>query len=371
MSQVKHDKLKASILREVFEDNLRIEDTAPAARSRIIVQGKKFFRLTPLLIGCLVLAAFFLIEPERPAETLESAANNQTVFPWQEIIYSRHLPNSATTTTLPRVSFDPSRLLNYDLLLNRQDVRLRSVFGLESRTIVIDPGHGGRDPGAIGGQGTMEKDIVLDIARRLQKELGQNSLYNVLLTRDDDSFVSLADRVAFANQHRADLFISLHINALPQKEFNVTETYYFGPPSDIHTLRLAEQENRGSAIKTGDFKDMIKKIGNVLKEQESANLAATIQHNLFSNLKKYDRIIADRGIKIAPFVVLLGVEAPSVLVEISCISKNEEEANLNNAAYRKKITASLEKGITAYLGRSRAQIVKGEKNGKKIGNQKS
>ena len=114
-------------------------------------------------------------------------------------------------------------------------------------------------------KGEKEKDIVLDIAKRLQKELGQNSLYHVLLTREDDTFVSLADRVAFANQHRADLFISLHINALPQKQFNVTETFYFGPPSDEYTLRLAEQENRGSELVTGDFKNMIKKIGDVLK----------------------------------------------------------------------------------------------------------
>jgi len=370
MSQANNDKLKASILREVFEDNQRMETIGSAPRPRFIPQRKKLFRLAPLLIGCLILAAFFLIEPEQRIQPIEPTPPVATVFPWQEIIYARHLPGN-TPTPLPEVSFDPGRLLNYDLLLNSNDVRLRSVFGLESRTIVIDPGHGGHDPGAIGSQGTMEKDIVLDIAKRLQQALAGNKHYHVLLTRNTDTFVSLADRVAFANQHRADLFISLHVNALPQKDFNVTETYYFGPPSDIHTLRLAEQENRGSKIKTGDFKDMIKQIGNVLKEQESATLAATIQHNLFSNLEKYDRIIADRGIQIAPFVVLLGVEAPSVLVEISCISKNEEETNLNSVAYREQIATSLEKGINAYLGRPHTQVVKGEKNGKKISNQKS
>ncbi len=368
MSQAKNDKLKAAILREVFEENLRIDTSTPRPRSRLVRQSKKVAGLLPLLLGCLVLAIFFLAEPDQSKQPPTFPSPSRSVFPWQEIITSRHLPLN-TPTPLPRVSFDAGRLLNYDLLLNRQDVRLRTVFGLASRTIVIDPGHGGRDPGAIGNLGTREKDIVLDIAKRLKKELDKNSLYNVLLTREDDTFVSLADRVVFANQHRADLFISLHINALPQKEFNVTETYYFGPPSDIQTLRLAEQENRGSEIKTGDFKNMIKKIGDVLKEQESATLATTIQHNLFSNLKKYDRIIADRGIKIAPFVVLLGVEAPSVLVEISCISKNEEETNLNSPAYREKITSSLAQGISAYLGRPQTQVVKGEKNDKKIGNQ--
>ncbi len=117
---------------------------------------------------------------------------------------------------------------------------------------------------------------------------------------------------------------------------------------------------------TGDFKNMIKKIGDVLKEQESATLASTIQHSLFSNLEKYDRVIADNGTKIAPFVVLLGVDAPSVLVEISCISKSEEETNLNNPAYREKITSSLEEGISRYLTQRHTQVVKGDDNGKKI-----
>jgi len=227
------------------------------------------------------------------------------------------------------------------------------------------------DPGAIGSQGTREKDIVLDIARRLRNKIMHDGQYRVLLTRETDTFISLLDRVKFSNQNKADLFISLHINALPQKQFNVTETFYFGPPSDEYTLRLAEQENRGSEILTGDFKDMIKKIGDVLKEQESATLAATLQHSLFSNLQKYDRVIADNGIKIAPFVVLLGVDAPSVLVEISCISKHEEETNLNNSAYREKITSSLKEGISDYLKQRQKEVAKGDDNGKKIRNKNS
>ncbi|MEA2115051.1 MAG: N-acetylmuramoyl-L-alanine amidase [Thermodesulfobacteriota bacterium] len=262
--------------------------------------------------------------------------------------------------------FNKLQILDYNLLLNHDQVRLSSVFGLDVQTIVIDPGHGGRDPGAIGSHGTREKDIVLDIALRLRDQLMQSGQYMVLLTRDTDTFMSLADRVQFTNLNKADLFISLHINALPQKQFNVTETFYFGPPSDLYTLRLAEQENRGSELLTGDFKNMIKKIGDVLKEQESATLASTIQHSLFSNMEKYDRVIADNGIKIAPFVVLLGVDAPSVLVEISCISKSEEETNLNNPAYREKITSSLEEGISRYLTQRHTQVVKGDDNGEKI-----
>ena len=363
-------KIKASILREVYEDNLRIEDPRLSpCRRRCRKNLHKISRPFPLLLFtavCIVL--YFVVFPtQRPVQETGKSFTGKPVFPWAEIIYKQQRSRSGA----PAVSFDAGRLLNYDLLLNQDNIRLSSVFGLAVQTIVIDPGHGGKDPGAIGSQGTREKDIVLDIALQLKDKLMETGRYKVLLTRAGDTFVSLADRVKFANDHRADLFVSLHINALPQKEFNVTETYYFGPPSDLHTLRLAEQENRGSEIMTGDFKNMIKKIGDVLKEQESATLAATIQHNLFSNMEKYDRVIADNGIKIAPFVVLLGVNAPSVLVEISCISKSEEETNLNNPKYREKIMASLQKGITGYLSQRQTQVVKGENNGKKVRNKNS
>jgi len=208
--------------------------------------------------------------------------------------------------------------------------------------------------------------VVLDIARRLRDRLVANGRYNVILTRDDDSFLTLAQRVEMVNSIHADLFISLHVNALPQERANVIETFYYGPPTDEETLRIAEQENRGSGILSSDFESMIKKIGNTFKEQESATLAATIQHSLFTNVKKYDKNTADAGIKIAPFVVLLGVDAPSVLVEISCISKKHEELKLNLPAYREEITSFLAEGTTRYLARRNLHIVKGEENDKKV-----
>jgi len=263
------------------------------------------------------------------------------------------------------VDFNTERLLDYSFILNNDKVRLSAVFGLDVQTIVIDPGHGGMDPGAIGVLGTPEKDIVLDIARRLRDILMQSGRYNVVLTRDGDTTMSLAERVEFANAGRTDLFISLHVNALPQKRANVIETYYYGPPTDAETLRLAEQENRGSGLLTRDFANMIRKIGNRFKEQESASLASAIQYSLFTNMKKYDKDTADAGIKIAPFVVLLGVDAPSVLVEISCISKKQEELKLNLPAYREEITLFIAEGTTRYLARRNVHVVKGEENDQK------
>jgi N-acetylmuramoyl-L-alanine amidase len=358
-----------------LEDNLRIADPPGGLVSRLPVSRRSAARIfSLLLVTVLAACGYILTDPFDQQSTDPQAFTRSTsTLPWERVVLRRALPVAGepapdvAVLPAPVVPLDPQQLLDYNLLLNRDQVRLSSVFGLDVQTIVIDPGHGGRDPGAIGSHGTREKDIVLDIALKLRDRLMENSRYNVLLTREKDTFVSLADRVKFANLSKADLFISLHINALPQAEFNVTETYYFGPPSDSYTLQLAQQENRGSEIRTGDFKNMIKKIGDVLKEQESANLAATLQHTLFSNMQKYDRVIADNGIKIAPFVVLLGVDAPSVLVEISCISKQEEETNLNNPAYREKITLSLEQGITDYLIQRNTQVVKGDDNGKKAG----
>ncbi len=382
MSTVDRAHIKDTILQGVFEENKAIaEFQARADRS---ARQSVRWGLTRFLPVLLITALFFLVnlvtDPINQQSTNPVAFSAKgTVFPWARIMNVQEdiltLDNGLYSTADPlmalEISFDAERLLDYNFLLNREQVRLSSVFGLGVQTIVIDAGHGGKDPGAVGSQGTLEKDIVLDIAIRLRDQLMESGRYRVLLTRDTDTFMSLGDRVKFSNLNNADLFISLHINALPQKEFNVTETFYFGPPSDDYTLRLAEQENRGSELSNRDFRNMIKKIGDVLKEQESATLAATIQHSLFTNMEKYDRVIADNGTKIAPFVVLLGVDAPSVLVEISCITKSEEETNLNNPVYREKITSSLQGGINGYLIQREAQVVKGDDNGKKIINESS
>jgi N-acetylmuramoyl-L-alanine amidase len=253
------------------------------------------------------------------------------------------------------------RLDDYDLLLSPNDpVRLSALFGLGVKTIVIDPGHGGRDPGAIGANGTKEKDITLDVARRLKKKLDALNRFHVLMTRKTDRTLSLAKRVDFAKSHSADIFISIHVNSLPQKDVNLIETYYFGPPLNLHDLRLAEEENKDSHFSVGELDKIIKDIGNTLKRQESARLAASIQDRLFINMKDQDAQVVDAGVKMAPFVVISQTQVPSVLVEISCISNPEEEAKLTLAGYRKKVAAYIEKGIVSYLETQPFQIAKGE-----------
>jgi len=252
-------------------------------------------------------------------------------------------------------------LSDFNLLLPEDDlVRLSSLFGLGVKTIVIDPGHGGKDPGAIGAKGTKEKNITLDVAIKLKEKLVALSCFNVLLTRENDQTLSLADRVEYAKKNSADLFISIHVNSVPDKKLNLIETYYFGAPQNIQALRLAERENKDSHFTVGELDTIIKDIGNTLKRQESAMLAAEIQKSLFRNLSSLDAQIHNFGIKMAPFVVLSQIEVPSVLVEISCITKAEEEQNLTSIAYREKVATYLKDGIFSYLETQYLRLTKGE-----------
>jgi N-acetylmuramoyl-L-alanine amidase len=238
---------------------------------------------------------------------------------------------------------------DYQPLLNQKDFSLRTIFGLKIRTLVIDPGHGGEDPGTSGELGTREKDITLDIARRLQQRLSRYDGYDILLTRTEDKTLSLEDRIEFANGHGADLYVSIHVNNIPDKPYSIIETYYFGPNSDRDVLSLAEKENSGSPYSVGDFKVMLQKINNTLKYQEAKVLARAIQRNLFDNMHRSDDQVYDYGVKMAPFIVLLGVDMPSVLTEVTCLSDPREEKKLQGEAYREDIARCLEEGIVQYL----------------------
>jgi N-acetylmuramoyl-L-alanine amidase len=239
----------------------------------------------------------------------------------------------------------------YDAMLADLDVSVADLFDLKIQTIVIDPGHGGNDSGAIGPQGIKEKDITLDIARRLQEKLAAGSRHRVLLTREEDRWMYLKDRVQFAKDNHADLFISIHINSVPQEagQVNYVETYYFGPHTDQRSLDLARAENHDSDYAIGDFREIIAKIGDTLKTEESAQLATAVHRQLYGNLKTHNADLLDAGAKTGPFVVLLGVEVPSILVEISCISNAAEEVRLGTPEYRDSVASYLETGIVEYL----------------------
>jgi len=328
-------RVREAILRGVYEDNLRIIGKHPGVLSS---RGLFFFKKMFLFFSIALI-------------TILGQGNylNLSLLPERQMTAS--LITQKPSTAPAEKSVKPS---DYTAFVSGREMSLSRMFGLEVKTIMIDPGHGGSDSGTKGIMGTKEKDITLDIAKRLKERLKKYGYYNVLITREQDITLPLNKRVELAHSAKADLFISIHLNYLPFKPINIIETYYFGPSSDVKTLKLAEQENAGSDYGLSDFKEIIEKIGETLKLQESKELAASIQKNLYLNSKKYNGNVYNFGIKRAPFVVLLGVDVPAILAEVSCLSNKEEEIELNTESHRENIAHYLEAGILDYLNKGEA-----------------
>ena len=223
------------------------------------------------------------------------------------------------------------------------------LYGLHFRTIVLDAGHGGHDPGAIGRQGLQEKAITLDVARRLQARLAKYPGYRILMTRDGDDFMELRDRIEFANHNEADLYVSIHVNWLPVDSIAPIETYFYGPDSDARAGRLAQHENQNSGFSLSEFNDLIQDLSIELKVQESRGAARAIHEGLVDGLRDMGRNVNDWGAKSGNFMVLLGVEAPSVLAEIGSLSNGADEAVLTTESYRENLAHLLEQGIAHFL----------------------
>lgn len=222
----------------------------------------------------------------------------------------------------------------------------KNAVPLAIKRIVIDPGHGG-EPGAISESGLMEKEITLDVALRLRR-LMENEPYEVLLTRQTDQLVPLDKRVAFANENKGDLFVSIHVNWMEPKTLRALETYYVGPTDDPATLRLASIENKDSGYSLADYKKILEKIYVDARHDESRTLAKTIQAQLHHSLKPVNPALENRGVKTAPFVVLIGTQMPAILVEVSALSNEEEVKLLTKEDYRENIALALAQGIKNY-----------------------
>ncbi len=228
-------------------------------------------------------------------------------------------------------------------------INLARQLGLGIKRIVIDPGHGGHDTGAIGPTGLKEKDVVLKIAKILQKILKEKLHVDVILTRNRDVFIPLMKRAAVANSKKADLFISIHINASPDPEARGIETYYLNFTTDPEAMRVAALENAVSNKRLSDLQDLVKAILANTKLSESRLLAEKIQNQLIRSLSRYYPDTIDRGVKYAPFLVLVGTRMPAVLVEVDFITNPTEEARLKNTHYLDLIAEGIAKGIEIYI----------------------
>ena len=225
---------------------------------------------------------------------------------------------------------------------------LTRALGLKIGKIVIDPGHGGHDTGTIGPTGLEEKDVVLDVALRLAKILREETSSDIILTRSTDVFIPLEERTAIANEKGADLFISIHANSSRDESARGVETYYMNFTSDPGALEVAARENATSQESVHELRDLIQKIALTEKVEESRDFAVDVQRAIYARLEKATGAQKNRGVKKAPFVVLIGANMPSVLAEISFLSNPRDERMLKRADYRQKIAQALARGIIAY-----------------------
>lgn len=225
---------------------------------------------------------------------------------------------------------------------------LTRALGLKVNRIVIDAGHGGHDDGTIGPHGLLEKDVVLDVALRVAKLVQERMGAEVILTRSDDTFIPLRERTAIANDHKADLFLSIHANSSPAPEVAGTETFYLNFTNAPGSLDVAARENAGSDKSVGELKDLIQSITLNDKIEESHTFAEDIQTTLQAQAERSNAAAHNRGVKRAPFVVLIGASMPSVLAEIGFLSNSRDESNLGKPEYRQKIAEALYKGLSRY-----------------------
>lgn len=263
-----------------------------------------------------------------------------------------------------RVVLDLERMENYNVFSFDDPTRLiidinakKVESFITKRIVVIDPGHGGHDPGAIGPRGLKEKDVVLDIALEVRDILSREPSLEVHLTRDLDIFIPLEERTAIARKKEADLFVSIHANASPKRAARGVETYLLNWTNDEEAIRVAARENYISMKRMRErmaaYKNDVERILNDLsrdyKREESLRLAHLVQNSIVSEIGKEHKRIINLGVKQALFYVLVGASMPSILAEVSFISNPEEERLLSKEDYRSKIAESIARGVKTYF----------------------
>jgi len=256
-------------------------------------------------------------------------------------------PQQATASaTLPR-ALPPSEVAYPARRAASGNRSMTRVLGLKINRIVIDPGHGGHDTGTVGPTGLREKDLVLDVSMRLGALIEQRLGSQVVYTRSDDTFIPLEERTAIANANQADLFLSIHANSSPVPAASGVETYYLNFTTSKDALDLATRENKDSTLTINDLQGVLQQIALKDKVDESREFAARIQESLSATSIKaaHNR---DRGIRRAPFVVLIGASMPSVLAEIGFVSNPADERLLKRPETRQKIAEALYKGLAQY-----------------------
>ncbi len=338
-------RLKRRLLAGAVEDNVRVLRNLPR---------KKLYRRPPVtrwvLSGLIALGAVAAASWAiwfRPPAVVPAAASGKLTTASNSPYAAAYGPASSNSGPGLQDALDLPDLL--DLPPGAVPTRLASrLFPVAVHRIVLDPGHGGTDEGTKPPVGLTEKALTLDIAQRLALLL-LGAGFDVTLTRESDSKLYLRDRVRFANQARADLFVSIHLNWFKDGRANRgIETYFLGPSDDPFTTELASIENRESGYSLADVRKLLDGIYSDLRQQESRRLAAAVQRRLVGTVREVNREVRDRGVRSAPFLVLVETEMPAILSEVASLSSPEEAVLLARPDYRERLARALFDGIRAY-----------------------
>jgi len=294
----------------------------------------------------------------KPTKLFIKGVNKITIFQYKEDILRIFLRNKTNLKTIYIIGKNSIiiKVLDLDKKPVKNSVQMlpNDMFFPSAKTIVIDAGHGGKDAGAVASGRNYEKNIVLGIAKYLKKDLDKMG-FKVYLTRSRDKFVELSDRTHFANKKNADIFISLHANAVPKskaKRVHGIETYFLSPARSARAKRVAALENKGDMAKMGwGSKNSLLTILNQSKITASNKIAIDIQRNMLYKLRGiYGKSnIKDGGVREGPFWVLVGAQMPSILIEVGYISHPKEGRRIKTKNYQKNIANAIAQGVKSYF----------------------
>jgi N-acetylmuramoyl-L-alanine amidase len=340
------DRLKRQLLREVVQDNVDLaEGRLPRGLKRPPNVGLRVLMLVLLSLG---LFGSTRLIPSLGSSGAPPAAAQPAPVPVPMATVAK-APIPPTMPPMPTTAPTPVDA---------------AVFPLAVRKIALDPGHGGDSLGTQAPLGLVEKELTLDIAQRLRKLLEADS-FEVVMTREQDRSVSLEERGLAANRDGADIFVSIHLNWIENLKARGVETYYLGATNDPYLTRLAAAENRESGYSMADMRGLLDRIYADVRQDKSRTLAEIVQASLFRSLGNVNPGIENRGVKAAPFIVLLSTEMPAILAEVSCLSNEDEAALLTKPLYRQYIAEALAAGIRSYADavEGKPETTSGEKKG--------
>lgn len=318
------ERLKRQMLRDAVRENLDTIEGRPPARFR---PGGRWARRA--VRGAALVAIPLALFASINAFSGGGVSPTEVVVVPQRTVAPSPEPGLETLAWPAPKSIDPT------------------LFHLDVRTIVLDAGHGGVDPGALTADGLAEKDVTLDVARRVREKL-RGGLFRVVMTREGDETISLRERSRRARDAGGDVLVSIHVNSIPKPDRRGVETYYLGPTDDPAIRRLASAENRSSGYSLSDFRGLLEEVYVGVRQAESRRLAESVQAELVASTQKVTPEAGDRGVKSAPFVVLIASEMPGILAEVSSVSHAEDARLLRDEAYREAIAEALARGVRAY-----------------------